>query len=398
MSRYREDGGFYDPQDQGPGNRGFSFGRSRPAFKGGGGGGTTTTRVELPDYVRPYAERLMDWSYNLAQQPTPQYGGQLTAGLNQDHTTAMNGIRDRALNGSPDINAAREGLTSTLQGQYMRGAEANPYTGQANTYMGQGNAYMGQANAYAGPNAYLDNAIQKTQGDIARNYAAGTGAQTLAQFRNSGAFGGSAMQETQDTQNRALGDALANASSSMRMQDYDIQRQISAQDLARNAQLAGQDLDRNASMAGQDLARNAQLAESQLSRGDSLWNSERQRQLQAMGLAPNLANTDYQNYQALLGIGDIQRDYSQSQLNDALTRWQQAANQPYQQMELLASGIMGATGGGVAKNQVGPNPNQVNRTAGALGGAMSGAGLGSMFGPWGTAIGGGLGLLGGLFG
>ncbi|CAB3928922.1 hypothetical protein LMG3412_06526 [Achromobacter deleyi] len=68
-------------------------------------------------------------------------------------------------------------------------------------------------------------------------------------------------------------------------------------------------------------------------------------------------------------------------------------------MEILANGITGATGGGVARNQVGPNPNQVNRTAGALGGALGGAGMGSMIMPgWGTAIGGGLGLLGGLFG
>ncbi|MFY1969572.1 hypothetical protein ACOTHT_30700 [Achromobacter xylosoxidans] len=344
MSRYRDDGGFYDPSDKGPGDRGFSFGRSRPAFKGGGGSSTTSTKVELPGYVQPYAERLMDWSYNLSQTPIPVYGGQLTAGLNQDQLTAMNAIRSRALNGSADINAARQGLTATMQGQYMRGAEKNPY---------------------AGDNPYLDQAIQKTQGDIARNYAAGTGAQTLAQFRNSGAFGGSAMQETQDMQNRVLGDTLANASSGMRMQDYDIQRQIAAQDLQRD---------------------------------DALWNSERQRQMQAMGLAPSLANTDYQNYQALLGIGDIQREYSQSQLNDALTRWQQQVSQPYQQMEILANGITGATGGGIARNQVGPNPNQVNRTAGALGGAASGAAMGSMFGPWGTAIGGGLGLLGGLFG
>lgn len=42
------------------------------------------------------------------------------------------------------------------------------------------------------------------------------------------------------------------------------------------------------------------------------------------------------------------------------------------------------------------NPN--SRAGGALNGAMQGAGMGAMFGPWGMAIGGGLGLLGGLFG
>lgn len=345
MSRYREDGGFYDPSDKGPGLPRFALGRSRPAFKGGGGGSTTqTTKVELPDYVDPYAKILMNRAYELSNGTMPVFAGERTAGLNSDQMAAINGIRERALNGAPDINAARSGLTSTIQGDYMRDSQSNPY---------------------AGANPYLDQAIQKTQGDIARNYAAGTGAQTLAQFRNSGAFGGSAMQETQDMQNRALGDALSNAGNSMRMQDYDIQRQIAAQDMDRN---------------------------------NANWNAERQRQMQAIGLAPSLANTDYQNYQALLGAGDIQRDWSQSQINDTIARWSEATGQPYQQLELLANGITGATGGGIARQQVGPNPNQANRTAGALGGALGGAGMGSMFGPWGTAIGGGLGLLGGLFG
>lgn len=226
--------------------------------------------------------------------------------------------------------------------------------------------YFGPAtgNPYAGSNPYLDQAIQKTEGDIARNYAAGTGAQTMAQFRNAGAFGGSAMAETQANQNRVLGDTLANASNQARMQDYSNQQQ---------------------------------LAESFAQRNDQQYNAERQRQIQAMMFAPQLANTDYQNYQALLGVGDIQRDDQQSQLNDAYQRWLNQVNAPYQQLETLASGITGATGGGMARSQTSPNPYQKSNTASALGGLASGAAAGSMFGPWGAAIGGGLGLLGGLF-
>lgn len=341
MSRYLMDDGFvYDANDKGPSDRPFSFGRR--LFKGGGGGGTQTTRVELPEYAAPYAAQLMqraaDWSY----QDVPVYEGQRTAGLNQDHAQAMDLIRQRALNGSPDINAARGNLAATMQGQYFKPADVN---------------------RYAGPNPYLDQAIQKTQGDISRNYAAGTGAQTMAQFRNAGAFGGSAMQETQDMQNRALGDALANASSAMRMQDYGNQQQ---------------------------------LAESQAQRNDQLYNAERQRQIQGMMFAPQLANTDYQNYQNLLGVGDIGREAQQSQLNDEYARWQDWFNKPYLQLETLSNGIMGATGGGVARNTTAPNPYQPNRTAGAIGGAASGAAMGSMFGPWGTAIGAGIGLLGGM--
>lgn len=345
MSRYlMDDASWYDANDKGPSNRPFSFGRK--LFKGGSSApSTTTTKTELPSYAQPYAEQLMKGSADLANSPVPLYDGQMTAGLNGDQLNAMNLIRQRALNGSSDINASRGNLAATMQGQYFTPATANPYSG---------------------PNPYLDQAIQKTQGDITRNYAAGTGAQTLAQFRNAGAFGGSAMQETQDMQNRVLGDTLSNASNQMRMQDYNNQQQ---------------------------------LAESYANRNDQLYNSERQRQIQGMMFAPQLANTDYQNYQALLGIGDIQRDDTQNQLNDAYTRWQNDVNRPYQQLETMANGISGATGGGMARNSSTsmPNPNQPSRTAGALGGAASGAAMGSMFGPWGTAIGAGVGLLGGMF-
>ncbi|MBY4946997.1 hypothetical protein K6V92_10240 [Cupriavidus respiraculi] len=312
-------------------------------MSGNSNSGQQTTRVELPGYVAPYASQLMERAHGLSWEDVPQYGGQRTAGLNSDHYAALDAIRNRALNGSADINAARGNLAATMQGQYFKPAEVNPY---------------------AGANPYLDQAIQKTQGDIAKSYATGTGAQTMAQFRNAGAFGGSAMMEQQDMQNRALGDSLSNASSSMRMQDYGNQQQ---------------------------------LAESRAARGDQLWNAERQRQIQGMMFAPQLANTDYQNYQALLGAGDITREAQQSALNDDYARWQDWVNAPYQQLETLSNAIMGATGGGVARNTVSPGV-QTNRTAGAIGGALSGAGMGSMFGPWGTAIGGGLGLLGGLFG
>lgn len=342
MSRYlMDDASWYDENDKGPSNRPFSIGRR--LFKGGGGGGTQTTKVELPEYVQPYAEQLMQRSADLSNQDVPQYGGPLTAGLNGDQSTAINLIRQRSLNGSADINAARSNLAATMQGQYFRPTQTNPFMGN---------------------NPYLDSTIQKTQGDIARNYAAGTGAQTLAQFRNAGAFGGSAMQETQDMQNRALGDALSNASSNMRMQNYN---------------------------------QSAQLAENALNRSSQDYNAERQRQIQGMMFAPQLADTDYKNYQALLGIGDIQRDDQQNQYNDAYQRWLNQVNAPYQQLETLANGITGATGGGIARQQTSPNPNQRSSTASALGGLTSGAAAGSMFGPWGTAIGGGIGLLGGLF-
>lgn len=333
----------YDENDKGPSNRPFSYGRR--LFKSTGGGNSTqSTKVELPDYVVPYAQQLMQRSGDLSNQEVPQYGGQTYAGLNDTQNSAINGIINRAQNGSPLITAAQNGVQNIASGNA---------------------GYKSGTNAYMGDNPYLDASIQKTANDIATNYATGTGAQTMAQFRNAGAFGGSAQAETQALQNKTLADSIANASNSARMQNYN---------------------------------QSAQLAENALNRDAANYWQGQQNQLNAAQLAPTLANQDWQNLQAMLTAGGLQQQNSQNQLNDAYTRWQNQVNAPYQQLETLANGIQGATGGGVARTTIGNNPYQSNTGAGILGGALSGASLGSSFGPWGSAIGGiGGGLLGGLF-
>jgi len=338
MSRYlMEDGVVYDANDKGPSNRPFSMGRR--LFKSGG---TQSTKVELPDYVVPYAQQLMQRSGDLSNQEVPQYQGQTYAGLNDTQNSAINGIINRAQNGSPLLTAAQNGVQNIASGNA---------------------GYKSGTNAYMGDNPYLDASIQKTANDIATNYATGTGAQTMAQFRNSGAFGGSAQAETQALQNKTLADSIANASNTARMQNYN---------------------------------QSAQLAENALNRDAANFWQGQQNQLNAAQLAPTLANQDYANLQAMLSAGGLQQQNSQNQLNDAYTRWQNLVNAPYQQLETLANGIQGATGGGVARTQIGNNPYASSSGAGALGGALSGAAAGSFAGPWGAAIGGGIGLLGGL--
>ena len=329
----------YDPSDTGPNHRPFARGGRH--FKSSGGG-TTSTKVELPAYVEPYAKQLMERSAALSNQEVPQYGGQTYAGLNDAQNQAIQGIINRANAGSP--------LVSTAQGAVQNIA-------------GGGGQFQSGQNAYMGENPYLDAAIAKQTGDIADAYARGTGAQTMAQFRNAGAFGGSAQAEQTAAQNKTLADSIANASNQARMQNYQ---------------------------------QSAQLAENALNRDAANFWQGQSNQLQAAGMAPGLANQDYANLQAMLSAGGLQQSDTQNQLNDAYTRWQNLVNAPYQQLETLSNGIMGATGGGVARTQIGSNPYQRSSGAGAIGGALSGAAAGSMFGPWGAAIGGGLGLLGGL--
>lgn len=311
----------------------------------GGGSSTTTNKVELPKYVQPYAEDVMGLAGNIANTPYEAYQGQLNAGFAPQQQQAMAMTQARALNGNPTMNIAGQQASATLGGDYLyRDTGLNPMTGQ---------------------NPYLQSAITNAGQSMADNYARGTGANTLAQFRNGGAFGGSAHQEMTAANNKAFADSLANMENSMRMQDY---------------------------TQGQS------LYENYLNRNEQAFQGERGRQMQAMGYAPVQAANDYTDIQALAGVGDVLQGHAQQNLNTDYQQWLQAQQYPMEMMNVLSSGITGATGGGIAKQATGPNPNQSNPIAGALGGAATGAGIGSMIPgigtAWGAGIGGLLGLLG----
>ena len=80
-------------------------------------------------------------------------------------------------------------------------------------------------------------------------------------------------------------------------------------------------------------------------------------------------------------------------ITDAMNRYNYNQQQPWQNLQNY-SGIIngyGGLGGTSTTTQSAPKSNPL---MGAAGGAMAGMSIG---GPWGAAIGGGLGLLGGLF-
>jgi hypothetical protein len=134
--------------------------------------------------------------------------------------------------------------------------------------------------------------------------------------------------------------------------------------------------------------------------GDN-YQQERGRQMQAQAMAPTLAETDYRDMQALMGVGDVRRGLSQDYLNQANNLFTNNVNYPQQQLDAYGRAV--GLGMGVGSNQTstGPNPYQSSPIAGAIGGGLAGYGmasagqLGSITGPWG-AVGGA--LLGGLFG
>ena len=119
--------------------------------------------------------------------------------------------------------------------------------------------------------------------------------------------------------------------------------------------------------------------------------SQRANQMGMLSYASPLAEADYRDIAALRGVGAEVEGLSGQYIDDARSRFN------YEQMrpEAALDAYLGRISGNLGQTQIGPKMER-NRGAGALGGAATGASIGSYFGPWGTAIGAvGGGVLGG---
>lgn len=123
-------------------------------------------------------------------------------------------------------------------------------------------------------------------------------------------------------------------------------------------------------------------------------NQQQQRQFGLSSLAPSLANQDYVDLNALQGVGGQVEDLSGRLMQDQAARWDFSQNAPQINLDNYLSRIQGAFPG---QSVTQTTPTYRNHAAGAAGGAMSGAALGTQVSPgWGTLIGAiGGGLLGG---
>lgn len=137
------------------------------------------------------------------------------------------------------------------------------------------------------------------------------------------------------------------------------------------------------------------------------YNAERGRQMQAAQMAPQLAAQDFIDLAALSGVGQQQRQLSQAQI--------QAQRDFINELNAAQLSKFGslASAAGLTPSAMNTSSTQpgVSPLAGAAGGALTGAALGSLFptaaasasgatgfgasfGPMGALVGGGLGLLG----
>ena len=165
-------------------------------FGGGGGGGggspapapstQTVTQTSIPEYARPYVERMLGKSEALTdidQNPYQNYGGERIAGFNQNQQNAFANVFNQA-------PASQLGAASNLAGQ--AGLGAINMQGQAGQ-LGQEALGYGQAGSmYGGLGA--QQAIQRAQqtarqAGLYGGMGAGFGAQAAGMAPTAQAFG-----------------------------------------------------------------------------------------------------------------------------------------------------------------------------------------------------------------
>lgn len=276
---------------------------------------TSTTTTELPAWAQPYATQLLNRGTALSNQDMPVYTGQRSADLNSTQQAGMAMATNRATNGSAEINAGSSQLQSTLNGDYL-----NHDTG---------------TNAYQGDNPYLQANIDQAAGDITRNYNSAVNG-TDATMARSGAFGGSAWQQAQDSNSKNLATSLTNSADTLRSANYN---------------------------------QSAQLAENALNRNQANYTAERANQMNGLSTALNYGNQAYTDAAQLSAAGDTQYGADQQKLTDAQNLFNDQAAAPYKSLDVLGNTIRGAVGGGSTVSSSAPGTStaaQLTGTAASL--------------------------------
>jgi hypothetical protein len=122
------------------------------------------------------------------------------------------------------------------------------------------------------------------------------------------------------------------------------------------------------------------------------YDRERQNQVAATQIAPQLGEMDYNDIARLQAVGQEKEALQMAQLQDAIARYDYSQQQPYTKLNQYLASL----GAAVPSTTLTTQPVFRNTGAGLLGGAMQGYNLGNNFGMGGLgAVAGG--LLGGFY-
>lgn len=143
--------------------------------KGGGGSqkstGTQTVINEPAKFVKPYYDQIAKESSRLYKAGAPQYFPDSTVvPFSSDTEQALQMQRDRAISGSPLVNAAQEQQAATIRGDYLTGSPALEQElarigGKVNSQFATGGGYRSSANQEVLAREMSDAAVRNYAGE-----------------------------------------------------------------------------------------------------------------------------------------------------------------------------------------------------------------------------------------
>lgn len=327
--------------------------------KGGGGGSTQTVQKADPWVgLQPGLNALYSNAVKQFDQGAPQYyPGQTYAGSNDNIDQAMYAGAQRAHAGSPLVNMGKDRNAATIAGDYLNSYDPRLANVADGGFLNQQNPQLA--------------AMYKSATDpMVEQFKNATMPGLASQFSMAGRMGSNSHQQAAEGASDSLARGLGSASAQIYGTNFENER-------GRQMQ------------AMQGLSSNR--------------NFERGMQQQAIGMAPQLAASDYNDLDKLMGIGQFQQGLQQQGINDERARFdygQQRPGMALQQLNQILQGGMSLNG----STSTGREQQSRNPFASALGGAATFNALGSMLpgsaaggflgGPMGMLAGG---LLGGLF-
>lgn len=309
---------------------------------------TSTTKNELDPTIKAWTQQNYNVANAINNQPYKAYSA-------SQRISPLTPLQNQGIAMGSQAASANLGMGTLNQGVAAAAAAGNYDPQQVSTGTWNANA----AKQYMSP--YTQSVINATNAQIDRNLAQtqqGTDAAAVTQ----GAYGGTRQ-------------AVATS-----MNDYNA-NQLKAQTAA---QLNDQAYANAQSMFSADQARQLQAAQANQSAGLQAANLGLGSAdlLGRLGLSQQgLAQA---NAQALLGYGGVQQGQNQQVADWNYQQFADLRDWNLRGLSALESAVSGVP---YSTSQATTTPVYHNKTAGALGGAATGASMGSAFGPWGTAIG-----------
>lgn len=318
---------------------------------------TVTQKTEVDPLTQQWRSAIFNQGNDLLAQGPPQYYPGSTVVPYADQTVqGLDMLQQNAQGGAVGLPEAYDASMRAMSGW-------NPAMPYANDFaMGTSSGQQGmQAFMPGAQNPYLDQLWENGRGKV-------TDA-VNAQFAGSGRFGA----------NAAYGGALTQGLGDLYTGIY-----APAYENERNRQMQAASTLLSSQMSGADML-------------GGLWSQGNMDAARAQAMLPSLYGYGQMPGQDMIGVGGAYENLSREYLDADINRWNYDQNAEWDMLQRYAN-MMNGLPDFSSTTQTTTGGQGYNRAMGALGGAASGAQMGSAFGPWGTGIGAVVGGLTGLFG